>query len=277
VTSPVRLPLSTSGARAIDIAWQCARAAGDLALSRFHGAQTIDVKGNRNIVTATDVEAELRVKAVLAGAFPDHKVLSEETASDTDASSGWTWVIDPIDGTKNYAIGIPFWCTNVALCLDGDPVVGLTYDAVHGEGFWAVAGGGAFCNDAPVRASDRPDVFSSVISVDLGYDDAMGARQLDLMRRIFPDVQGIRIPGSAALGLAYAACGRVDLYTHMNVSPWDIAAGILLVREAGGAASDRDGGPMLITSSTFAAGGRRVHADFMTRYAAAQGGGAPGE
>lgn len=250
----------------------CARAAGDLALARFGGPHEINVKGHRNIVTKTDVEAELRIKEILAAEFPAHKILSEETAYDTDASSGWTWVIDPIDGTKNYAIGLPFWCTNVALCLDGEPVVGLTYDAVHSEGFWAIAGGGAFRNSDPIAASDKPDVFSSVISIDLGYDDAMGSRQLDLMQRIFPRVQGIRITGSAALGLAYAACGRIDLYTHMNVSPWDVAAGILLVREAGGVATGRDGAPMTIMSSTFAAGGRRVHADFMARYAVAQGG-----
>ncbi|MBI5285106.1 MAG: inositol monophosphatase [Chloroflexi bacterium] len=272
MTTPITLPISTSGTKAIDVAWLCARAAGDLALSRFRGHHDIDVKGHRNIVTNTDVEAELRVKAILAAEFPDHKILSEETAYDTDATSGWTWVIDPIDGTKNYAIGLPFWCTNVALCLDAEPVVGLTYDAVHGEGFWAVAGEGAFCNADRIAASDKDDVFSSVISIDLGYDDAMGLRQLDLMRSIFPRVQGIRITGSAALGLAYAACGRIDLYTHMNVSPWDVAAGILLVREAGGVATDRDGAPMRIASSHFAAGGRRVHADFMARYAVAQGG-----
>ena len=90
-------------------------------------------------------------------------------------------------------------------------------------------------------------MFSAVLGIDLGYDDAAGARQLDLMREIFPNTQGIRITGSAALGMAYAACGRLDLYAHLNVSPWDIAAGILLVREAGGAASDRSGGPMRIT------------------------------
>ena len=250
----------------------CARAAGDLALSRFRGPHDIDVKGHRNIVTNTDVEAELRVKEILAAEYPGHKILSEETASDTDAASGWTWVIDPIDGTKNYAIGMPFWCTNVALCLNGEPVVGLTYDAVHEEGFWAVAGGGAFCNADPIGASDKEDVFSSVVGIDLGYDDALGTRQLDLLQRIFPNVQGIRIAGSAALGLAYAACGRIDLYAHLMVSPWDVAAGILLVREAGGVATGRDGVPMTIMSRHFVAGGRGVHADFMARYASVQGG-----
>ena len=265
------LPISSSGIAAIDIAWQCGRAGGALALAKFRGTHAIDIKGHRNIVTETDVAAELRIIEILRSEYPTHKILSEETAADTDASTGWTWVIDPIDGTKNYAIGIPFWCTNVALCLDGEPVVGLTYDAVHDEGFWAIAEQGAFCGDKRITASNKPDVLSAVLGVDLGYDDAAGTRQLDVMRQIFPNTQGIRITGSAALGMAYAACGRLDLYAHLNVSPWDVAAGILLVREAGGVASDRAGGPMRITSKGFAAGGRGVHDDFMARYAGAQG------
>jgi fructose-1,6-bisphosphatase/inositol monophosphatase family enzyme len=267
----IELPTGRSGASAIDVAWACARAAGDFALSRFRTAHVIDVKGHRNIVTETDVEAELRAKAVLAAEYPAHAILSEETASGTAASRGWAWVIDPIDGTKNYAIGVPFWCTNVALCFDGEPVVGLTYDPVHNEGFWAVRGQGAWLNDARIAASERDDVYSSVIGIDLGYDDALGARQLDLLRSIFPNTQGFRITGSAALGLAYAACGRLDLYTHLNVAPWDIAAGILLVHEAGGATSDRADGPMRITSRSFVAGGSRVHDDFVARYVRSHG------
>lgn len=265
----IQLPPATTGATAMDVAWECARTGGGLALSRFRGAQVIDIKGHRNIVTETDVEAELRIKSILAMAYPQHKILSEETASDTDASTGWTWVIDPIDGTKNYAIGIPFWCTNVALCREGRPVLGLTYDPVHEEGFWAVEGSGAFVNDAPIRVSENADVYSAVIGVDLGYDDALGARQLDLMRRIFPNTQGFRLMGSAALGLAYVACGRIDLYAHLSTSPWDVAAGMVLIREAGGVASDRAGNDMQITDRAFAAGGRAVHADFVARYAAA--------
>jgi myo-inositol-1(or 4)-monophosphatase len=117
----IELSLSATGATAMDIAWRCARAAGDLALERFRTPHDIDIKGHRNIVTETDVAAELRIKSILVVEYPAHKILSEETAADTDATRGWTWVIDPIDGTKNYAIGVPFWCVNVALCLDGDP------------------------------------------------------------------------------------------------------------------------------------------------------------
>jgi fructose-1,6-bisphosphatase/inositol monophosphatase family enzyme len=267
--TPLDLPPAASGASALEVARRCAAEGAALALERFRGVQTIDVKGHRNIVTETDVAVELLLKSTLAREYPGHAILSEETAPTTDATSGWTWVIDPIDGTKNYAMGIPFWCVNIALCLDGQPVLGITHDAVHDESFEAVAGAGATCNGRPIAASDSVDVLSSVICIDLGYDDARGSAQLDLMRRIFPNTQGIRITGSAALGLAYAACGRVDLYTHLNVSPWDIAPGILLVREAGGAVSDRDGSAIRLHSRAFAAGGTRVHADFMSRYAGA--------
>jgi len=261
------LPLAASGATAIDVAWRCAREGGALALSRFRTAHEIDVKGRGNVVTETDVAVELLLKSILAAEFPTHKILSEETSADTDASTGWTWVIDPIDGTKSYSMGIPVWCVNVALCFEAEPVVGVTYDAVHDERFWAVAGQGAFVNDTRIAASESPDVASSVLGIDLGYDDTLGSAQIALMQRIFPDVQTIRIMGSAALAFAYAAAGRLDLFTHLAVAPWDIAAGILLVREAGGRMSDRSGGPIRITSRAFAAGGRRVHDDFMARYA----------
>jgi fructose-1,6-bisphosphatase/inositol monophosphatase family enzyme len=261
------IPTATSGEAAIEVAWRCVRAAAEIALGRFRGEHAIAVKGRGNVVTEADVEVELRIKDILRYEYPDHAILSEETAADTDPSHGWTWVIDPIDGTKNYSMGIPMWCTNIALCLDADPVIGITFDAVHNEAFWAIAGGGAYVNEHRVRASEAPDVASSIIGVDLGYDDVLGGRQIELMSRIFPNVQSIRILGSAALGFAYASCGRLDLFTHLNIAPWDIAAGILLVREAGGAASDRSGGAMTLSSKAFVAGGRSVHDDFMAKYA----------
>lgn len=253
------------------MAWRCVREGGAIALSHFRRQHDITVKGRGNIVTEADVAVELRLKEIIAAEYPAHAILSEETAADTDPSRGWTWVIDPIDGTKNYAIGIPTWCVNVALCFDAEPVLGITYDAVHDEGFWAQAGSGAFVNDTRIHASARPDVASSVIGVDLGYDDARGSAQIALMARIYPNVQSIRIMGSAALAFAYAAAGRLDLFTHLNIAPWDIAVGMLLVPEAGGVTSDRRGGPMRLTSRQFAAGGRAVHDDFIARYAQSEG------
>ncbi len=263
--------MGVSGRTAIEVARACAEEGARLALARFGTQQAIDVKGRGNVTTETDVEVELRMKETLAAEFPGHAVLSEETSAHTDPSRGWCWLVDPIDGTKNYSVGIPFWCTTVALCLDGEPVAGATYDAVHGECFHAVRGEGAFVGERRIAASDARDVRSSVIGVDLGYDDAAGSGQIALLGRIFPRVETVRILGSAALGIAYAASGRLGVFTHMNVYPWDIAAGILLVREAGGAASDRHGGPMHIRSRAFVAGGRHVHDDFLARYSSVQG------
>jgi fructose-1,6-bisphosphatase/inositol monophosphatase family enzyme len=268
MTSPVTIPTATSGAKAIDVAWRCVREGGAIALERFRGERTIDTKSRGNVVTDADLAVERHVKAILRAEFPRHAILSEETSAATDPMSGWVWVLDPIDGTKNYSVGVPFWCVNLALCSDGEPVIGITYDAVQNEGFWAVAGEGAWCDGRRLRASDSPDVDSSIVGIDLGYDDARGGDQIALMARIFPRVQSLRILGSAALAMAYVSCGRLDLFTHMNISPWDIAAGMLLVREAGGAASDRGGGPMTLLSKDFAAGGKRVHDDFMAKYGA---------
>lgn len=268
----MNLERARSGRTAIEVTRACAEEGARLALAHFRAQHTIDVKGRGNVATETDLAVELRIKEMIAAEYPAHAILSEETSAHTDPSRGWCWLIDPIDGTKNYSLGIPMWCTTVALCFDGEPVAGATYDAMHGECFWAVRGAGAYLGEQRIAASDAPDVRSSVIGVDLGYDDVAGSAQIALMARIFPHVETIRILGSAALGIAYAASGRLGVFTHMNVYPWDIAAGILLVREAGGVASDRSGGPMHIQSRAFVAGGRRVHDDFLARYTSEQGG-----
>ena len=271
MSSPTTLPLAASGATVMDVARRCAREGGAIALTAFRGDRTITFKGRGNVVTDADFASERRIHEVIREEFPEHAILSEETASTTDPHHGWVWVVDPIDGTKNYAMGVPFWCVTVALCCDGEPVVGVTYDAVHDETFHAERGGGAFLDGAPIAPSARDDVESSIIGVDLGYDEARGSAQIALIGRIFPRVQAVRILGSAALAIAYAACGRLDLFTHLNLAPWDLAAGMLLVRESGGAITDRAGAPAVITSSGVVAGGCRVHADFVARYGSRRG------
>jgi fructose-1,6-bisphosphatase/inositol monophosphatase family enzyme len=173
------------------------------------------------------------------------------------------WVVDPLDGTRNYLSGIPLFCINIALCHDEEPLLGLTYEPIRGEEFRAQRGEGAFLNDRPIRASIKESVMASVLALDMGYDDARAARALSLVRELWPGMQSVRIIGSAALGLAYAACGRFDLFVHHMLYPWDIAAGILLVREAGGAITDRDGGPVSIRSEGVIAGAPGAHADLL--------------
>jgi myo-inositol-1(or 4)-monophosphatase len=276
--------VSTSGATALAVARRCAEEGGRLALERFRKPQRVSVKGRGNLVTATDIDIEHLIRGALAREYPQHAVLSEETA-DLEARSskleprtsslearGWMWVVDPLDGTRNYVSGLPCFCINVALCHRGEPVVAVTHDPVHRETFWAEKGGGARlsagqapCDEQPCRVSDKPSLQASVLGFDMGYNDRRAAHMLALLRELWPGMQSVRIPGSAALGLAYAACGRYDLFVHHYLFPWDLAAGILLVREAGGVITDRDGSPVHIESEGVIAGGSAVHADFLRR------------
>jgi fructose-1,6-bisphosphatase/inositol monophosphatase family enzyme len=262
MTAPTTVPVAASGHSAIDVARSAAREAGRRARARFRQPQQITVKGRGNLLTDTDLELERYLTETLLEEFRGHKVLSEETASGT-ATSGWVWVVDPLDGTRNFVSGIPFFCINVALCCDGEPVVAVTHDPNHDESFWAERGGGAWVNDQPVHVSQAPSVQQSVLGIDLGYDDPRGKVLLHLAHELFPGAQSLRIPGSAALGLAYAACGRYDLFIHHHLYPWDIAAGILLVREAGGVITSHLGGPVTIASRTVIAGGAAAHGDFL--------------
>ncbi len=256
------IPVAASGRSALEVARSCAQKAGELARARFRQPQEVTAKGRGNLVTETDFEIESLIKRTLAQEFPEHRLLSEETASETD-SAGWVWVADPVDGTRNFVSGIPFFCINLALCHDGETVVAVTHDPIHDETFWAERGRGAWVNDQPIRASDTPTVAASVLGIDLGYNDGSGRASLRLLQELFPGIQSIRIPGSAALGLAYAACGRYDLFLHQNLYPWDVVSGLLLVREAGGTITTRDGSPATLRSPSVIAGGPRAHADLL--------------
>ena len=249
-------------ANALHIARDCAREAGRIARDAFRQPQRIETKGRGNLVTETDYEIERFLHETFRREFPDHGIMSEETASDAPLD-GWVWVIDPLDGTKNFASGIPFFCVNIALCYDGLPVVAATYDPNHGECFSAERGKGAFVNGEAIHASSKANVEQSILGVDIGYDNDRGRAVLELVNKLFPQMQGLRIQGSAALGLAYASCGRYDLFVHRYLFPWDIAAGILLVEEAGGKITDEAGHPVDVTSQTAVAGGVQVHGDFL--------------
>lgn len=253
---------SSAPANALDVACAAAREAGRIALDAFRRPQRVETKGRGNLVSETDFAIERFLHETFAREFPDHAILSEETAS-TTALDGWVWVIDPLDGTRNFVSGIPFFCVNIALCYDGVPVVAVTCDPNQDECYSAERGRGARLNDAPMRASGAPTVLQSVLGFDLGYDDDLGRGVLQLIHELFPGAQSVRIPGSAALGLAYAACGRYDLFVHHCLFPWDIAAGILLVQEAGGVITDHLGAPIEIASPSVIAGAPRAHADFL--------------
>jgi myo-inositol-1(or 4)-monophosphatase len=256
------LPVARDGRGAAEIARECAHHAGAILVEAFRGERRTSSKGRGNVVTETDVRVEREVAALLRSAFPEHALLGEETASDTPLD-GWVWIVDPIDGTRNFASGIPFFCFTLALAYQGTPVLGLTFDPIRGEEFFAVRNGPLLVNGAPARASGTEGVRQAVVALDLGYDDARGKEQLAFAHWLFPGVQSMRIPGCCALGLAYAASGRYDVFCHPWAYPWDCAAGLVLVEAGGGIVTTREGEPPALRLQTLVAGGAAAHADFL--------------
>lgn len=232
------LPRSRSGHSALSVCETAARRAGALVLERFRTDVEVSLKGRANVVTDADLASERLILDYVTAEYPEFGVLSEESAPVAGAAP-FTWVIDPIDGTRNFAEGIPHFCIVVAIA-EGDKVAaGVTYDPVRDELFAAQQGQGAYLNGERIAVSDRSDISEAILGFDLGYDFDQAKLLLDLLGGIWPQVSGYRLMGSSALSIAYAAAGRIDLYCHHNLSAWDIAAGILLAREAGGLALDR--------------------------------------
>ena len=228
----------------MDVALEAARIAGDIIRSGWNSQRQISFKGRTDIVTDVDFAAEKAVLQVLSEAYPEFGVLAEESGA-VQASSPYTWVVDPLDGTRNYAQGIPHFSTVVALMHEETPVLGVTYDPVREELLdSAQLGCGAFLNGQPIAVSKTSRKFPSPCWAATWATSTNGpGRPSTLYRSLWPGMLTMRLMGSAALGLAYAAAGRLDLYFHHSLAPWDIASGLVLAREAGGAVVDRQGQP----------------------------------
>jgi myo-inositol-1(or 4)-monophosphatase len=258
------IPLGTSGKTAIQVAKDAALKAGDLMAERFYQVKDISFKGAGDIVTDVDKESEELLRSILVKEFPDLGFLGEESAGDR-ADRGYVWIVDPVDGTRNYAAGIPFVSLVVGLALDGEVLVGVNYDPLLKEMFSAERGKGAFLNDTPIHVSEKTALKESILGMDMSYGSSLSMHGLDIIKSIWPEMWSVRIMGSSALGLAYAAAGRYDLYFHGGLSPWDQVAGMLLVEEAGGIITDRSGRRATLYSDGLIASSRKLHAEFMRR------------
>ncbi len=246
------------------VAREAALRAGEILVERFRTSLTVSYKGRGNIVTDVDTEVEEEVLGILRSEYPDMGLLGEESAG-TRADSGYVWIVDPLDGTRNYASGIPFFSTVIGMALDGEVLVGVNYDPVRGDLFEAERGGGAFLNGQRVAVSERTELSECIIGTDLSYNNQGAANGLEVIREIWPGMQTARIMGSAALGLSYAAAGRTDLYFHHQLEPWDQVAALLLVEEAGGVITDRTGSRAGLYSDGIVASNRALHSEFMRR------------
>ena len=256
------IPDSRSGKSAHTVAIEAARRAGQVILDRFHTYKEVSFKGRANLVTDVDLLAEKAALELLRDEYPDFGILSEESEPIVTGSS-YGCVLDPLDGTRNYASGIPHFAVVVALTRDRQVVLGVTYDPVRGELFTAEMGKGAYLNDVPIAVSSKQEIPECLLGFDMGYIDEKAVMALDMMKALWPGMQSIRVMGSSALGLAYAACGRVDIYFHHHLAPWDIASGLLLVSEAGGKVVDRHGDPATIDRESVIASSHHLVSRFL--------------
>ena len=233
---------------AVTLMVKAARAAGNVLLRHMHRLDALNIveKDRMDYASEVDSLAEAEIIKEFRRATPDYAILGEESGPIGQAR--FTWVIDPLDGTSNYLHGIPHWCVSIALVENGEPQHAVIFDPLRNELFTASKGAGAVLNDKRIRVTERKDLTGAMLIT--GFPprerERVGAH-LDCVRELLRDAEDIRRTGSAALDLAYVACGRADGYFEAGVKPWDIAAGVLLVREAGGRVTDFRGaatGPM---------------------------------
>jgi myo-inositol-1(or 4)-monophosphatase len=209
----------------------------------------VSVKGPGDFVSQADLRAEATMREELAKARPGFSFLMEESGKSGSDNWAWRWVVDPLDGTSNFLHGIPHWCISIALerrLQDGatEIAAAMIYNPVNDEMFWAEKGGGAFLNERRLRVSGRREFKEALFATGIPFASVSGARRLAFARTLgvlMPQVAGIRRFGAAALDMAWVAAGRYDGYWELGLKPWDMAAGLLIVREAGGFVTDPAG------------------------------------
>ncbi len=236
-----------------------ARNAGALLKKKFNKTHKIQFKGDINLVTEADKMSENLIIKSIRRAFPDHGILSEESPA-VAGSGKIRWIVDPLDGTTNYAHGYPVFCVSIALENDGNVVLGVIYDPMREELFSTVRGKGVYLNGKKLSVSSIRDISRSLLATGFPYDIRESRENnLDYFSRMAVNVQAIRRAGAAALDLAYLAAGRFDGFWELKLKPWDTAAGCLMVEEAGGSVSDLAGKPWNISSPSVLASNGFIH------------------
>lgn len=255
---------------ASDIAYQ----AGDVLRSYYvpcPGTQASLVantkRNSTDLVTQADIESERLILDAIRATFPDHAILSEESGESKAEGIGdpeYRWLVDPLDGTTNFAHGLPGFAVALALEKFGRLILSVTYDPLRDELFTAQVGRSACLNGQPIHVSSAPTLQKSLVSTGFAYIRATtDLNNLAEFSRVMPRVQGIRRLGSAALDMAYLACGRLDAYWEYHLSPWDWAGGALLVQEAGGAVTNMQGHPWRIGDTGLVASNGLIHDELL--------------
>lgn len=245
-----------------------ARVAGRYQKSRFASSLDIEMKGDKNLVTEVDKESERLIVTHLLSRFPGHDIVAEESVY-PQSGSPFRWIIDPVDGTTNYAHGYPWFCSSIALELDGELVAGVIHNPVYDELFTATRGGGAYLNGSRLSVSARAPLANTLLGTGFPYDCATDpANNFATFIAFQKSARGIRRAGAAALDLAYVAAGRLDGFWELKLKAWDVAAGVLLVREAGGTVTTFDSSPYDIFNDRIVASNGLIHDEMVAMLAA---------
>jgi len=245
--------------RLLAFAVDTAGKAGEILRANYGFKQKISFKGEIDLVTEIDKKSEEFILGRIREVFPDHGVLSEESP-ELSSSSQYRWIIDPLDGTTNYAHGYPCFCVSICVELEGKQIAGAVYDPMRDEMYSAIAGAGAFLNGRRIAVSDTEELRKSLLATGFSYDVRHTEdNNLDYFKAFVFTAQAIRRDGSAALDLCYVAAGRFDGYWEMKLKPWDTAAGSLIVREAGGVVTRLDGGAYDLQHPGILASNGKIH------------------
>ncbi|MEX2115537.1 MAG: inositol monophosphatase family protein [Bacteroidota bacterium] len=243
-----------------ELAVEAALKAGRLLKDRAGNAKSVETKFGQetNLVTELDRQAEALIIKTISKKYPGHDFLAEESGS-TKLESDFKWIIDPIDGTTNFAHGLPIFCVSIGLEYRGDIVLGVVYDPTRDELFTAERGKGAFLNGNPIRVSNASSLIESVLVTGFAYNVSSTLENIDHFRNFLLEARAVRRLGSAALDLCYVAAGRLDGYWEMSLNPWDMAAGVVLVEEAGGKFTDLEGRVSTIHNKKILVSNGKIH------------------
>lgn len=237
--------------------------AGRMIAERYPRERTLTIKGYRDLVTDADIAAEEIILELIQARFPDHAIVSEESGG-SEISSGYTWVVDPLDGTTNYAHRHPVFAVSIAVLKGGEPLIGVIHDPLRDQTFVAERGGGARLNGATIHASRVASLGDAQVGLDCGHSNEVRKRILVYLHRIFPRCGTLRVLGSATLALAYVAAGWLDAYFQLRLKPWDAAAGMLIITEAGGRCSTLKGEPYRVDLPACLATNSLIHDELLT-------------
>jgi len=243
----------------LSVAREAAYAAGHVLRENIHGTRQITYKGDINLVTEMDMRSERTIVEILRAAFPDHGIIAEEETKIRN-DSGYSWIIDPLDGTTNYAHGYPCFSVSIALEYKGAIIVGAVYDPMREELFSAQKGQGAFLNGKPIRVSAADTLIKSLLATGFPYDRKVSEKNnMVFFHDLLMASLEVRRDGSAALDLCSVAAGRFDGFWELKLKPWDVAAGSLIAQEAGGRVSDFTGTHFSIHDDEILASNGKIH------------------